>query len=235
MRKRETTERDYHAVISSTGNQFEYLEARCRELGFDYCATGILLPIPVARPKIILENNYAASWREKYKNSKYLAIDPTIPHVLYKNGPARWSDTHGCAQVFWEEAAAHDLKYGLSILVRHSKGVTGMLSIARGHTDVGSRELELLSPEFIRLSEIFGVKCLDQAAEDFIPEADAKLTPREIEVLRWTADGKTAEDVANLLSISRNTVNFHIKQASAKLNALNKTQVVVKALLLHLL
>jgi DNA-binding CsgD family transcriptional regulator len=60
-------------------------------------------------------------------------------------------------------------------------------------------------------------------------EPESTLTEREIEVMRWTALGKTACDVADILVISTHTVNFHIKNASAKLNATNKTAAAVRA------
>jgi DNA-binding CsgD family transcriptional regulator len=64
---------------------------------------------------------------------------------------------------------------------------------------------------------------------------ESSLTEREIEVMRWTALGKTACDVADILVISTHTVNFHIKNASAKLHASNKTAAAVRAAVLGLL
>ena len=60
-------------------------------------------------------------------------------------------------------------------------------------------------------------------------DSTESLSPREIEVLKWTADGKTADDIAEILNVSRNTINFHIKNAVRKLQAANKTAAVVKA------
>jgi LuxR family transcriptional regulator, quorum-sensing system regulator BjaR1 len=56
------------------------------------------------------------------------------------------------------------------------------------------------------------------------------LTPREREILRWAADGKTAWEVSVILNISERTVKFHLIQASQKLNAVNRTAAVAKAL-----
>jgi len=56
-----------------------------------------------------------------------------------------------------------------------------------------------------------------------IPEAIVKLSNREIAVLRWTADGKTSGEIACILNIAERTVNFHINNVIAKLNATNKT------------
>jgi len=60
------------------------------------------------------------------------------------------------------------------------------------------------------------------------------LTERELEVMKWTADGKSAQDVADILLVSRHTVEFHIKNSVAKLQAPNKTAAVVRAALLGL-
>ena len=54
-------------------------------------------------------------------------------------------------------------------------------------------------------------------------------------MLRWTGDGKTSSDIADILTISDNTVNFHIKNAIKKMGANNKTAAAVKAALSGLL
>ncbi|MCA1298415.1 helix-turn-helix transcriptional regulator [Stappia indica] len=56
------------------------------------------------------------------------------------------------------------------------------------------------------------------------------LSARERRVLELTALGKTANDIASLLEISQRTVHAHLQNASAKLNASNKTHTVVEAL-----
>ena len=62
-----------------------------------------------------------------------------------------------------------------------------------------------------------------------------KLTKREVEILRWTAQGKSSEEIANLLHLSVNTINYHIKKSIANLDAPNKTAAAVKAAVLGLL
>jgi LuxR family transcriptional regulator len=61
------------------------------------------------------------------------------------------------------------------------------------------------------------------------------LTKREIEILRWTAQGKSSEEIANILHLSVNTINYHIKNSITKLGTTNKTAAAVKATLLGLL
>jgi len=62
-----------------------------------------------------------------------------------------------------------------------------------------------------------------------------KLTKREVEILRWTAQGKSSEEIASILYLSVNTINYHIKKSTSKLGTTNKTAAAVKASLLGLL
>lgn len=67
-----------------------------------------------------------------------------------------------------------------------------------------------------------------------LPEA-ISLTDRERDVLSWAARGKTVSDTADILRISQDTVETHIRNAMKKLSATNKTHAVVKALYLNLI
>ena len=55
------------------------------------------------------------------------------------------------------------------------------------------------------------------------------LSGREIEVLTWVARGKTSTEIAQILKVSKRTVDFHIDNASAKLGAATRTQAAIKA------
>lgn len=55
------------------------------------------------------------------------------------------------------------------------------------------------------------------------------LSKREVECLKWAAAGKTDIEISLILSLSRATVRFHLRNASRKLNAVNKSQVLFKA------
>jgi DNA-binding NarL/FixJ family response regulator len=56
------------------------------------------------------------------------------------------------------------------------------------------------------------------------------LSPREKEVLKWLIEGKSSWDISSILHISKNTVNFHIKNLFQKLDVVNRTQAVSEAL-----
>ncbi len=55
------------------------------------------------------------------------------------------------------------------------------------------------------------------------------LNEREIETLTWSARGKTSDEIALILGLSKRTVDFHIDNARIKLEVATRTQAVVKA------
>ncbi|MDH7801594.1 MULTISPECIES: helix-turn-helix transcriptional regulator [unclassified Rhizobium] len=61
------------------------------------------------------------------------------------------------------------------------------------------------------------------------------LTKRELDVVRWTAQGKTSVEIAELLSISEHTVNTYMNNAMRKLDCVNRVQLVAKTIRLRLI
>jgi LuxR family transcriptional regulator, quorum-sensing system regulator BjaR1 len=56
------------------------------------------------------------------------------------------------------------------------------------------------------------------------------LTDRELDCLNWTAAGKTSAEIAEILILSEHTVNHYLNRATKKLDTVNRTQAVAKAL-----
>jgi DNA-binding CsgD family transcriptional regulator len=61
-------------------------------------------------------------------------------------------------------------------------------------------------------------------------KAGMGLTPRETEILRWISHGKTASEIALIVSVSEHTVNSHTATILKKLDVVNRTQMVAKAI-----
>ena len=62
-----------------------------------------------------------------------------------------------------------------------------------------------------------------------------KLTRREMECIYWAAQGKTEYEVAVIIGVSRNTVNFHKGNFLRKLGAVNTAHAVAKAIRMNLI
>lgn len=61
------------------------------------------------------------------------------------------------------------------------------------------------------------------------------LSAREKEVIRWTAEGKTSHEIGGILGLSDHTVNAYLANAIRKLDCVNRTQLVAKAIRLKLI
>ncbi len=66
------------------------------------------------------------------------------------------------------------------------------------------------------------------------PAKNALLTPREQQILQWIYHGKSNIEIGMILDISPLTVKNHVQKTLRKLNVLNRTQAVGKALALRL-
>jgi DNA-binding NarL/FixJ family response regulator len=97
------------------------------------------------------------------------------------------------------------------------------------------------------LEELLGVIRSVHAGRRHIPQdvaarlaehmGDDDLTARELDVLRLIRDGHRNKQIADRLSISENTVNFHVKNLVDKLGANDRTHAVTIAVrrgLLHI-
>ena len=55
------------------------------------------------------------------------------------------------------------------------------------------------------------------------------LKEREVEVLTWAARGKTSAEIAQILKLTKRTVDFHIDNARIKLGAATRIEAAIKA------
>lgn len=209
------------------------LAAAARELGFDYCAYGMRLPLPLSNPATFMMNNYPEAWQARYAAAGYLALDPTVAHGAASLNPLLWSEPlFASARPLWEEARSHQLRIGWAQSSRAPDGSVGMLTLARSHEALCGAELARSERDMIWLAHAAHEAMVRLHGQR---RAQAPLSAREAEVLRWMADGKTSSEAAAILGLSERTVNFHVANALCKLGAANKTAAVVKAALLGLL
>jgi DNA-binding NarL/FixJ family response regulator len=68
-----------------------------------------------------------------------------------------------------------------------------------------------------------------QSGTDRAASRPGALTPREIEVLRWMAQGQANKQIAARLGISERTVKFHVSAIFRKLDVTNRTEAVTIA------
>jgi LuxR family transcriptional regulator len=234
-----TWQDDLFSLALSDGSEqeiFDRVALFAKEIGFDFCAYGLQMPIPVSSPKVFMVNNYANAWRQQYANAGYLAIDPTVQHGRTSMSPISWSsrDQKGHRD-FWDDAVAHDISYGWCQSSFTRTGIGGLLTLSRSSEPITVDELTHKEIQLRWLVSVTHESMAQRQVGRLNNLNPVQLSARETEILRWTADGKSAQEIADILHVTKHTIEFHIKNATYKLQAVNKTAAVVKALVLGLL
>jgi len=82
--------------------------------------------------------------------------------------------------------------------------------------------------DFDVLTTIINARLAGVARWELWPKL-VQLNDREVETLTWVARGKTSAEIAQILGLTKRTVDFHIDNARTKLGAATRTQAVIKA------
>ncbi|MFB9985590.1 LuxR family transcriptional regulator [Mesorhizobium kowhaii] len=175
--------------------------------------------------------NYPYQWQERYVEMGYDRIDPIIRASRRRAGAFRWRDLYNDPSTteeerrIFDEAASFGLKAGISVPLHGPQGDFGVMSFAQsrdqGFPDSVVKYLELSAFHFHIMSAKFMVlRHLENTHE---------LSSREIECIFWTAKGKSSWDIGQILGISVNTVNFHMKNIMRKLDTGSRTVAAIKA------
>lgn len=218
----------------SAEETFLRIASAAQALGFEFCTHGLRFALPITRPRTTFLSTYPPEWLARYGERNYVDIDPTVAHGMRSSEPVVWSDEFFAATPdLWQEAQAHGVCHGWAISKRDADGTFSMLVLARSQPPITQAELQAAEWRMRQLAEMSHVAMKASMTED-LPE-NPMLSDREIEVLRWTADGKTASEIAEIIGISERTVNFHINQSVAKLQANNKVNAAVRAAMRGLL
>ena len=82
--------------------------------------------------------------------------------------------------------------------------------------------------DFEVLATIIAARLAGIARSSLWPKS-IDLNSREVEVLTWVARGKTSAEIAQILGLTKRTIDFHIDNARSKLGAATRTEAVLKA------
>lgn len=217
----------------SVESRFQQAVTLAAGLGFEHCAYGIRVARSCVSPQILMFNSYPRAWQARYRHKRYLEVDPSVRHGLVSLTPYVWPtrETWGDNEEFWAEAHSHGLRAGISLPVVSINGIRGMFTVTHPFTETNPHSLERLE----WLGNIVHQSMTCAVMRESVDADRLLLTGRELEVLRWVADGSTSREVAHALGIAESTVNFHLKAAITKLKVPNRTAAAVLAMRLGLI
>ncbi|MEB0225101.1 autoinducer binding domain-containing protein [Pseudomonas sp. 10S4] len=202
-----------------------------KNLGFKFCSFSITSKTLGTHDYTLSRNNFPHDWNTQYEQNKFSAIDPIVAHCNHSMLPILWTeDVYSKTPWLWQALQQQGLQYGWSQSIHdEDNGLYSMLSLARSHCPITAYELyeNLGFTVFIsrHLHALATQTLTKKAPKPSMPH----LSPREVEVLKLSADGKTAYEISRILSLSERTVNFHVHSAIQKLGVCNKIAAVIAA------
>lgn len=202
------------------------IEQQVGELEFDFYALFIRHPVPFTRPKTFFYSNYPGKWIEYYLHKDLIQDDPVLKQCSTPGSMWLWADDALTSKEFvvLEAARKHGVYHGISCSVMAKNRSVGILSLSSANP---SKKIALTTELELKIQYIseLAMAALIEIDDISMLATKLELSERELEILKWTAEGKTSAEISLILSISENTVNFHQKNMQKRFNAPNKTQI----------
>lgn len=202
---------------------------------------------------------HTLAWDREYRQNSFVHVDPALVRVRRTNVPFHWGSLKlppvlsrrkpGAVKIM-EAARDHGFQEGLVVPFhfRDKLGSTHSSSTVfywKDKPDLFHKLLNTHSHELHLIMIYWVQRAIDVGGREFRgslpffrpPEFDEgiELTDRERDVMAWAARGKTLRDTAEILKLSSETVETHVKNALRKLGANNKTHGAAKCVALGLI
>ena len=212
-----------------------------QNLGFNTVSAMAVVDFGVGRSEFVSIDNAPAGFAAVAHNVASMRRDPVMQHCRRHTLPIIWDqDTYTRAGLgeLWEEQARFGYHTGIAMALHLPEGRHFAFGVERDQPLPEDRDaLQRMVADL----QLFAVHAQDAAMRLLSPALPAPLerppllTPRELEALRWTMEGKTAWEVGAILGISERTAVLHVNNAMHKLGCASKHQAVLKALRLGLI
>ena len=228
-------------VPDSANNRVEELFRELQEkTDFDYYAVCHIQAQRQAYASAALKSfrtNFGDDWLACYQAQELFKDDPVIAFAPRTTTAIEWRTMEGLAA--YEErhksvlkmARDHDVHSGVFLSTRQLNGDIQLVSFAN------SRGKKYTDSD-LQAASVYG-QLVGSAIQAETPETDISaslnISSRELECLSLSARGKSSSEIEMILGISRHTVDFHIKNSMAKLDASTRTYAIVKALRMGLI
>jgi LuxR family quorum sensing-dependent transcriptional regulator len=187
--------------------------------------------LDLAGPRQIINFGYSQEWVELYFHKSFQTQDPVLLHASQQDGAFAWEDSYQRSV----QVSGEFLR-----LSRRFVGSNGLACSVTGRGSSGSTLISLTLPDGLRPADY--LEALDYLAphlhEVFNRHGDLnrctlmapEISRRELEVLHWAKEGKSNWDISHILSISERTVKFHFGNIFRKLDVINRSQAIAKAI-----
>ena len=198
--------------------------------GFNsYLLTELPLVPNMGPDDLFIRNNWAPEWWDQYIRERFFLVDPISMASFVENRPFYWSDAvrkYGvslASQRVMAEAAEFGLREGLTFAFSDGQHWRSVVS-------VGRNDMSRLAEDDVGLLYLASIHFGMAMSAHKAPARSDRLSEREREILLWVACGKTAWEIGQILTISKNTIDRHLYNIRRKLKATTNAHAVSLAI-----
>jgi Response regulator containing a CheY-like receiver domain and an HTH DNA-binding domain len=183
--------------------------------------------------------SYSSEWQNLYIRKSYLHVDPVITQAKRGLYLYDWSaddigkgadkDIAG----FFDDAMKFGIRSGISMAVPTGFGHQAILTLSTGKKKF--LEISSVDPTLAAVAVTLLHKAMSHHDTDISLIKEIGLTPKETTCLRWLSEGKSMQEIADLLGIGFRSVRTHIDDAKRKLTVSTSNQAIAIACRLKLI
>jgi LuxR family quorum sensing-dependent transcriptional regulator len=179
---------------------------------------------------IAVATHWPAEYHRVYLQEHYVRVSPVYWQARRSPAPFEWRsdefvrDPNPRVARMMQVTGDFGLARGFTVPLHGPRGFQGCVAMA------GAR-IEL--PDHVRPGlHLMALHAFERMRTILRPQprVSPALTPRELEVLAWVANGKSAWEISEILRIGKRTVDEHAQTAFRKLGAVNRTHAVAIAM-----
>lgn len=175
-------------------------------------------------------SNYPDAWLSRYRERDYLSIDPVVQHALSSLMPLIWCDrifSTAEQRQLRDEGRHYGLSDGVSFPAHNRHGDMACVSFVRQAPVSDHVDTRCDVPTW---GALVANLMLDACRRLEAMQSDAPcLSARELEILKWVAEGKSSWDISRIVSLTEHGVLHHIRNIMKKFDVPTRRQAVLMA------
>lgn len=170
-----------------------------------------------------LISSYPTQWTDHYLKQHYERLDPVIQRAQMGTEPFEWGleansrPLTASQKTLFDEASMFGIRCGFTIPIQDGRGPVAAVTFA---SDARRPKFQQMIETNRRVLQLMAIDLHAHARRKLWQDSainGARLSPRELECLRWAAQGKSAWAIGQILKISRRTAAFHLDNVRAKM------------------
>lgn len=183
-----------------------------------------------ARDVTVVTQGFSQEWVCQYIDEKLYRVDPIPLLARTATSPFFWDDiadlvkTTPAQKTFLKRLKGEGIRNGVAFQVYGPGLRNGYVGL--GFAADAPRPSAQLVFEFQCVAQIGHLRYCDLSAQD--EHAPLALSPREREVLQWMAHGKSNSVIAQIMGVSRHTIDTLVRRVYEKVGVNDRTTAVLR-------